>query len=1244
MKRLGSICLVLAACESDESMKVFNELPTVTITSHSEGASSQDGYTETFRAALTDPNHDTSELQAQWYLNSEVVCEWLVPDETGTSSCPMLMSAGTAEVLVEVRDPQDAGAAASLQVTVQDTDAPSVQITAPSPQNQFYSDQLVVFEALISDTEDLPEDLTIEWASSLDGTLFFDSELSSEGEWAGTHYLSEGEHALTLEVTDTSDKSTTQTVVVTVGAANSSPSCQLISPESESAWVFGDAISFIGEALDVDENARDLTVRWISDKDGEIGSSTPTSSGEVLFSTAALSVNTHTIAMEVEDERGEVCSDAILLTIGTAPSVVILDPVDGAVFDEGAPINFSAMVSDSESQPPSIALEWLLDNAPYSTQGPTSNGAVSVLDSGIAPGLHTLTINATDPDGLTASAMVLFTVNGLPSQPTVSISPNNPNTNDDLLATATGSVDPEGSNVTYVYDWFLNGTPTSYTGPNLPNSATSIGETWQVRATPNDGNSDGPAGTASLVIGNAPPSVTSVAIVPAISVFNDQTLTCSAVVSDPDQSLTPSYEWTSGGVTLGNSDTLSLSGLGVMPQDEVTCEVSVTDSGGLSASAQGSVVIDNRDPTIGTVSLTPSAFGTSETVTCNASVSDLDGETANVSFTWSVGGNTIGSGQSIVLDPSIVSPADVLSCSVVAADGYGGSSSASQSASILNTPPNLTVDIAESTAANTATLFCDAVASDTDDFPQAPSLTYSWENDTQGTMLGSSEYLTLDSSMAVDGDVVTCTVEATDLDGASVSLSDSVDIINSLPQVDSMSFFPSPLTSGTSAVQCQVTASDADQHPVSLSYEWQIDGVPQSSSSDSLMGPFQIGSEITCTATPNDGIADGNSQSHSELVMNSPPSVSTVSLNPDPAFTDDTISVSIVLQDSDPNQSLSASYEWHVVDAQTGVDDMVQSGSASSLSGASFFDKHDSIYVQITPYDGIDYGQPLNSSELTVSNTAPEPALSALVGIDSNTQSPNSQPLSGDDLQCFVSDVFDADYDNLTVVIDWTLNGLPWTGSTYDTDYAGDTIDGADVYASDLWTCQVTLTDSDGEISSSNVSSISVQSAIVAATCSDLLISMSMWGQAAQGVDLRAWTNSTLHFIGCNGNGCDASTFYCTDNSSSETLEFGSPQTLRASVDPGDANGDVMSNGQGGCCNGPLGLCNSFDGSNNGVGVNGAEALCHALGYASGVILSESSGNSCPEVHALTPDGLEWSSDFSSSQGHGNKYLCTGYR
>ena len=85
MKRTGLFLFLLAACDSDESMKVFNELPTVNITSHSEGATSQDGYTETFRAALSDPNHETSDLRAQWYLNSEVVCEWLVPDETGTS-------------------------------------------------------------------------------------------------------------------------------------------------------------------------------------------------------------------------------------------------------------------------------------------------------------------------------------------------------------------------------------------------------------------------------------------------------------------------------------------------------------------------------------------------------------------------------------------------------------------------------------------------------------------------------------------------------------------------------------------------------------------------------------------------------------------------------------------------------------------------------------------------------------------------------------------------------------------------------------------------------------------------------------------------------------------------------------------------------------------------------------------------------------------------------------------------------
>jgi hypothetical protein len=166
------------------------------------------------------------------------------------------------------------------------------------------------------------------------------------------------------------------------------------------------------------------------------------------------------------------------------------------------------------------------------------------------------------------------------------------------------------------------------------------------------------------------------------------------------------------------------------------------------------------------------------------------------------------------------------------------------------------------------------------------------------------------------------------------------------------------------------------------------------------------------------------------------------------------------------------------------------------------------------------------------------------------------------------------------------------------------------------------------------------------ATCQDILTTMNMWGNTAKGVDLRAWTNSTLHYIGCNGDGCTPASFTCSDNSNAETLEFGSSGTVRALVDPGNALGDQMATNYSGCCgsNDKDGLCNAPDSNNNGVNVNSAQALCNALGYVTGQLVASVNSNTCPEVHVLTADGLNWSSDYVSSNGYGRQWKCTGFK
>lgn len=165
------------------------------------------------------------------------------------------------------------------------------------------------------------------------------------------------------------------------------------------------------------------------------------------------------------------------------------------------------------------------------------------------------------------------------------------------------------------------------------------------------------------------------------------------------------------------------------------------------------------------------------------------------------------------------------------------------------------------------------------------------------------------------------------------------------------------------------------------------------------------------------------------------------------------------------------------------------------------------------------------------------------------------------------------------------------------------------------------------------------------AKCADLLTDMDVWGEPARGIDLRDYTESTLHWIGCTL-GCQPSSFYCTETDS--TLQFGTNEdtansTLRALVDPNDELGDEIPDSYDWCCSAdaPNDVCNAPDSSGNDLGVSSADALCRALGYSSGTLLREGTTNYCPEPHALGEDGTRWDSDFVESDGFGAEYLCT---
>jgi hypothetical protein len=139
------------------------------------------------------------------------------------------------------------------------------------------------------------------------------------------------------------------------------------------------------------------------------------------------------------------------------------------------------------------------------------------------------------------------------------------------------------------------------------------------------------------------------------------------------------------------------------------------------------------------------------------------------------------------------------------------------------------------------------------------------------------------------------------------------------------------------------------------------------------------------------------------VASNNPPEVSGVSISPDPASTNDVISVSASTSDAD-GDAVTLSYSWLV------------NGNAISETGNthSGFDKSDLIQVEVTPNDGTVDGATVVSNTITISNTPPS--------ITSVAISPSS--LNNDSIAtCIASGWMDDDGDLEGYGYAWTVNG-----------------------------------------------------------------------------------------------------------------------------------------------------------------------------------------------------------------------------
>ncbi|MHA1700289.1 MAG: hypothetical protein ACTSWN_15710, partial [Promethearchaeota archaeon] len=195
-----------------------------------------------------------------------------------------------------------------------------------------------------------------------------------------------------------------------------------------------------------------------------------------------------------------------------------------------------------------------------------------------------------------------------------------------------------------------------------------------------------------------------------------------------------------------------------------------------------------------------------------------------------------------------------------------------------------------------------------------------------------------------------------------------VEIQNAIPSLVSAGIMP-VLPNTTSTLTAVASGwSDADGDPEGYTYRWFKNGALIVGAVTSVLNTsnFVKNDVIIVEITPFDGYSFGSPVNSSSIqIQNLLPSITAVLLVPDPAYTNDDITA--VPQnwtdgDGDPE---NYSYRWFV--------NGIETGNIGGTLPSTYFIKGDVVICEVTPNDGQDFGVPVNSSTLSINNSAPSP-------------------------------------------------------------------------------------------------------------------------------------------------------------------------------------------------------------------------------------------------------------------------------
>jgi len=243
---------------------------------------------------------------------------------------------------------------------------------------------------------------------------------------------------------------------------------------------------------------------------------------------------------------------------------------------------------------------------------------------------------------------------------------------------------------------------------------------------------------------------------------------------------------------------------------------------------------------------------------------------------------------------------------------------------------------------------------------------------------------------------------------------------------------------GDTPTSCTWTAEDPGGLDVDVEATWQVDGVEAGDASFEI-GGLTRGAELTCAVVATSA-SGTTTQSATATVGNSPPVVDSAALEGVPATEETTLTCTATTSDYDED-TVTTTIDWL-------VDGVVAVTGSATLDGTDF-DRDQEVACRVTPNDGTDDGEAVESAATTIENTAPTDPMDVTVDLASVREGGGVTCIVGQD----GTDVDPADV--LEREVQWKVDG------TEDASQGGPLYDTSGQALGAVITCGARMSDGD---------------------------------------------------------------------------------------------------------------------------------------------------------------------------------------